>query len=326
MAENQNEPAAPRVSVLLVSLNNAAAVRRCLAELEASANRESMEIIVVDSGSTDECSRMDSEFPSIRMHRLPRNFGVVKALNIGMRTASGEFFLFLEPRVEIAPNTVSELVAQLDKAPEAVALGPLMVAPTGEPLPEAGQHGQSPVAGEIVTRLHVLPLPAELYQACRDGDFSSWSTPDTEAESLEVDFIESPVLLVRSGFMKGMRYLDERYGQHWWDLEICTQIRRASKKILLLPRVRVVVHPTAAQAIGSDARGLLAADRALCAALWVGKHYGALEQWKFGMRMHLAALGRAIVGILTFRDTGFRVAYLSALVSGQKVDGSQRAL
>jgi GT2 family glycosyltransferase len=310
MAENQNEPAAPRVSVLLVSLNNAAAVRRCLAELEASANRESMEIIVVDSGSTDECSRMDSEFPSIRMHRLPRNFGVVKALNIGMRTASGEFLLFLEPSVDVAPNMVSELVAHLDRAPEAVAVCPMMVSP----------------AREIVTRLHDSPLPAELYQACRDGDFSAWSTPDTEAQSLEVDFIEPPVLLVRSGFMKGMRYLDERYGQHWWDLEICTQIRRASKKILLLPRVRVVVHPASAQAIGSDARGLLAADRALCAALWVGKHYGALEQWKFGMRMHLAALGRAIVGILTFRDTGFRVAYLSALVSGQKVDGSQRAL
>lgn len=310
MAENQNEQAAPRVSVLLVSLNNAAELRRCLTELEASGSRESMEIIVVDSGSMDECSRMDSEFPSLRMHRLPRNFGVVKALNIGMRTASGEFFLFLEPCVEVAPNTVSELVAHLDKAPDAIAAGPLMVAPSGE----------------IVTRIHPLPLPAELYQACRAGDFSAWSTPETEAESLEVDFIKPPILLVRSGFMKGMRYLDERYGQHWWDLEICTQIRRASKKILLLPRMRVVVHPDAARELGADARGLLAADRSLCAALWVGKHYGALQQWKFGMRMHLAALGRAIVGIFTFRDTGFRVAYLSSMVSGQKVDGSQRAL
>ena len=57
MAENQNEQAAPRVSVLLVSLNNAATIRRCLAELEASGSREVMEIIVVDSGSMDECSR-----------------------------------------------------------------------------------------------------------------------------------------------------------------------------------------------------------------------------------------------------------------------------
>jgi GT2 family glycosyltransferase len=310
MAESQNEQAAPRVSVLLVSLNNAAELRRCLAELEACGSRESMEIIVVDSGSMDECSHMDSEFPAIRMHRLPRNFGVVKALNIAMRTASGEFFLFLEPRVEVAPNTVSELVAHLDQAPDAIAVCPVMVAP----------------AGEIVTRIHPLPSPAELYQACRHGDFSAWSTPDREAESLEVDFIKPPVLLVRGYFLKGMHYLDERYGQHWWDLEICTQIRWASKKILLLPRLRVVVHPAATPELGADARGLLAADHALGAALWVGKHYGALEQWKFGMGLHLAALGRAIVGVLTFRDTGFRVAYLSSLVSGQKLDGSQRAL
>jgi GT2 family glycosyltransferase len=310
MAENQNEQAAPRVSVLLVSLNDAAAVRRCLAELEASGSRESMDISVVDSGSMDECSRMDSEFPAIRMHRLPRNFGVVKALNIAMRTAPGEFFLFLEPCVAVAPNTVSELVAHLDRAPDAIAVCPTMVTP----------------AGETVTRFRPLPTPAELYQACRLGDFSAWSTPDPEAESLEIDFVKPPVLLVRAGFMKGMRYLDERYGQHWWDLEICTQIRRASKKILLLPRVRVVVHPAAARDYSADARGLLAADRSLCAALWVGKHYGALEQWKFGMRMHLAALGRAIAGVIAFRDTGFRLAYLSSMVSGQKVDGSQRAL
>jgi len=310
MAENQNEQAAPRVSVLLVSLNNAAELRRCLAELEASGSRESTEVIVVDSGSMDECSRMDSEFPAIRMHRLPRNFGLVKALNIAMRTARGEFFLFLDPCVEVPPNAISELVAHLDQAPDAIAVCPKVVTPDGE----------------TVTRIHPLPVPAELYQACREGDFSAWSTPATDAESLEVDCMKPPVLLVRAGFMKGMRYLDERYGQHWWDLEICTQIRRASKKILLLPRVHVVVHPTATPEFGADARGLLAADRALCAALWVGKHYGALEQWKFGMGLHLAAFGRAIVGIFTFRDTGYRLAYLSSMVSGQKLDGSQRAL
>ena len=161
MEQSPDQQAQPRVSAILVSLNNAAALRRSLVALEASADRQTLEISVVDSGSTDDCSRMDAEFPGIHMHRLPRNFGMVKALNIAMRTARGEFFLFLEPGAEVAPNTTTELAARLEAAPDAVAACPLVVNAAGEPL--AGrlgasgaeallnyerQHGQSRVTGE----------------------------------------------------------------------------------------------------------------------------------------------------------------------------------
>ena len=65
MEEQQAEQAPRRVSVIIVSFNNAAALRRCLATLEASADRATFEILVVDNGSVDDCARMDAEFPAI---------------------------------------------------------------------------------------------------------------------------------------------------------------------------------------------------------------------------------------------------------------------
>src|SRR5438876_9600980 len=90
----------PKVTALIFSYDNAPGLRRCLAALENSNDRQLIEILVVDCGSHDESPGMDSEFPNVTMLRLPRYFGRTKALNIGTRTAAGEVLFFLTPEVE----------------------------------------------------------------------------------------------------------------------------------------------------------------------------------------------------------------------------------
>src|ERR1035438_2845919 len=84
--EQEEQPPAPKVTALIYSYNRAAALRRCIAALERSTGRASLEILVVDKGSQDESPNLDSEFPNTTFLRLPRNFGNTKALNIGMHT------------------------------------------------------------------------------------------------------------------------------------------------------------------------------------------------------------------------------------------------
>ena len=239
--------------------------------------------------------------------RLPRNFGLVKALNIGMRTAKGEFLLFLEPGMEFAQDAVPSLAERLEAEGDAVAVCPLI----------------ADAAGQTLSRIHPLPLPDELYRAWRDGDFKGWSVPEADGQVLEVDYLKPPVLMARSYFLKGLRYIDERYGQYRWDLELCTQIRRGAKKILFLTAVRVTANvEERLLPLSPGARGLLAADQALGAAVWTGKHYG----WFQGLKFRLAATFRALGSLLGMRGAGYQLAQLSALLSGQKIDGSQRAL
>jgi GT2 family glycosyltransferase len=306
MQESNSEQSVPLVSVILVSRNNAAAVRRCLQALEKSQERELIDVSVVDNGSADDCAHMDTEFPNLRFHRLPRNFGMVKALNIALRTVTGEYVMFLDPAVEALPETISALRGRLEAAPDVVAACPIVVTPEGS----------------TITRLHPIPLPGELSQACRDGDFSAWTLPPESSGAQEVDFVSPPVLVVRRAFLRGLNYLDERYGEHWWDLEICTQIRRVSRKIVLYPDVRVVIHAADPPLLSAGARGLLTADRALGAAVWVGKYYGAAQEWKFRLKLGLAASGRALVSLASFRDAEFRLAALWFLLSGRNLDGS----
>jgi hypothetical protein len=269
-----------------------------------------MEIVVVDCGSHDESPLLDAEYAQITMLRLPRNFGIVKALNIGMRTAKGDYFLFLPPEAEVQPDTVAALSARLEATAEAVAVAPLLLSPEGE----------------VVTRHRRVPLPEEAYRAWRAGDFADWAPSAREAEALPVEFLNVPVFMARANFLKGMRYIDERYGNSCWDLELCCQIRRASKRVLLLPPVSAVLHPAPPASIYPAVRAQLAADRALGIVTYAGKHFGLGAGMKTRLLATLSALGAALASLVTFRDTRYGFSLLSCLLSGQKIDGSQSAL
>ena len=304
----EETPQPPKVSVLIVSHNSAAPLRRCLAALERSKDRETFEILVVDAGSEDESPTLDTEFPAATFLRLPRHFGLTKALNIGMRTAKGELVLFLEPSVEVLPETVGNLATALEAEPEAVAVCPLLVSPEGAPVPE----------------IYRLPDVRGIAAARRAGRFTEPLPVDTAAERSAVQMPTLSALMVRLYFLRGLRYIDERYGNSWIEAEICFQILRSSRKILLLAAARAVRHPEPARLFSEGARveALLAADWALSAAAYAAKRFGFLA----GLKVRLGALLGALGALVRFRKPGCQLYRLLYLLQGQRLDGTQRFL
>jgi glycosyltransferase involved in cell wall biosynthesis len=284
--EVTEEPVVPKVSAILVGHNQAAALRRAIVALEASKDRERLEILLVDSGSSDESSQLDIEYEGVTMLRLPHHFGATKAMNIATRTAKADLVFYLSPNVEVAPDTVSRLAALIEEEGETVGVCPLLLDPEGAPVSKVR---------EVPTRADFLSEPAG-------------SAVDLEAESVEVEFPSLDALMIRKQFIKGMNFFDERFGQFGADADLAMQIGRAQKKVLLYPGIRAQYH-AAPDPLSGDP--LLAADRALGAAAFLGKYRGFFS----GLSFRIGAIFRAL-GRFDFRE-------LSALVSGQKLDGSQ---
>ena len=93
---------------------------------------------MVDNGSTDGSAQLDSEFPNLQWIRLPKNFGLTKAWNLGWRAADAEYVLFLHDDTEVEPTRVARLADALDANAEAVAVCPLLVDAEGRPAPQLG--------------------------------------------------------------------------------------------------------------------------------------------------------------------------------------------
>ena len=283
--EEEQAPA-PKVTALIFSYDSAPALRRCLTALEGSNDRALIEILVVDCGSHDESPQLDTEFPEITILRLPRYFGRTKALNIGTRTAAGEYLFFLTPEVEVLPTTIPSLLARIESEPEVMAVCPMLVDTEARP---AAQFFCLPTPA---TGLDVAPMAI-----------------DPTAESVEVEYATFQAFLVRKYFVKGINYLDERYGESMSDAELCYQIRRASRKALVLPRVTALY--TAGSPYSEASHTLLEADRIHGAAVYFAKHYGLLNGFVFRIKSVLKALFT------------FRLGLFAAVISGSKIDGSQ---
>ena len=124
MAPERACPGQSRMKAVLIvpALNEAAVVgdlvRRTPRDIIA-------EVIVVDNGSTDGSAEVLDDFPNVQPIRLPKNFGLTKALNVGVRAADGEYILLLHDDARIPAEAVARLADFLESRPEVGAVCPL---------------------------------------------------------------------------------------------------------------------------------------------------------------------------------------------------------
>ncbi len=86
----------PTVSAIIATYNRADVLRRALSELLAQ-SRPPDEILVVDDASPDETRRMvQTEFPSVRYVRVPRNMGWTHNRNLAVLSTKGDYILSLD--------------------------------------------------------------------------------------------------------------------------------------------------------------------------------------------------------------------------------------
>lgn len=285
------QPNGLQVSVILIGHNQAGPLRRAISALENSQRRDRMEILLVDCGSSDDSPRLDVEFPSINILRLPHHFGATKAMNIATRTAKADLLLFLSPDVEVAPDSVTRLAERLEQDPDAAAACLLLINTAGKPS----------------SNFYPFPTPESLVAAAV-GDPLPRAQVDLAADAVNIEYAGREALLVRRQFVAGMNYFDERFGEYWADADLAMQIRRSGKRIRLYPSLRAtrasISDPLANEAIAIN-------DRATGAAALVAKYHGFMA----GLAFRLKVILRGIIL--------FKFGLVGAMLGGQKLDGSQ---
>ena len=99
------------VSVVIPALNEAKYIGRLLEDLVRQ-DRDDLEVIVVDSGSTDNTADVAAAYGDrLQLKVVPLDIrGVSLARNSGAEAARGDFLLFLDADLSIPPHAVSAFV------------------------------------------------------------------------------------------------------------------------------------------------------------------------------------------------------------------------
>ena len=123
---------------------------------------------------------------------------------------------------------------------------------------------------------------------------------------MAVEFPRGAALMLRVYFIKAIRQIDERYGQFGSDADLAAEIRRASRKILLVPPARVR-HEGRSQLFGA----------------WsVPISCRAVPSSSANTRASAPACRRGLRPCWA-RWSAFRLGELKYTISGQKIDGTQ---
>lgn len=141
-------PSVPSLSILILSFNREAALRRTLREL--SCLSPAPEIILADNASTDSSRAMVAdEFPHVRLLALSSNVGVA-GFNQAAALATGDLFLILDDDAWPEPHALDQALGHLSLHPRCAAVALLPVHPQTR-RPEwpflAAPHDHFPVMG-----------------------------------------------------------------------------------------------------------------------------------------------------------------------------------
>lgn len=161
------------VSAVVTTRNEAANIVRCLASVRAQTIP--VELIVVDNGSTDGTAELAAPFADVVLQHGPERSS---QRNAGAEIASGEYLLFLDADMELAPNVVEECLQVASAGADAVTIPERSV---GDGLWSAAK---------------------ALERACYLGD----------------DSIEAPRFFTRASFDRHGGYDEKLTGPEDWDL------------------------------------------------------------------------------------------------------------
>lgn len=114
------------LGVVVVTFNSAAVISDALQSID-----EDVDCIVVDNCSSDDTVAR-AEAQGARVIHLETNVGFGTACNIGARTLSSPFVLFLNPDARLRPGALRRLVDAATEHPDWAAVNPKLVTSRGD--------------------------------------------------------------------------------------------------------------------------------------------------------------------------------------------------
>jgi GT2 family glycosyltransferase len=208
-------------SIIIVNYRTAALIIDCIRSVKQFNNTLDYEIIVVDNDSKDDGKELIlKQFPQVKWIEMGYNAGFARANNAGIKAATGDVFLLLNPDTIAVDDSITQCYFKLKHSPF-VAAGVQLL--NEERSPQIS--GNFFVKGGLN---HLLPIPYW-------GDFIRWlgyaaktKVPNVQlAKAIEqVDWISGAFLMVKRQTVEKAGLMDEDFFLYAEEVEWCSRLKK----------------------------------------------------------------------------------------------------
>ncbi len=236
------------LSIIIVSWNVADLLAACLESIQAGPvyvvppgerpapgqERLTVEIIVVDSGSTDHTAEVLRRFPAVRVLAQAENVGFTRGNNLGLRAARGRYLMLLNPDTRVIGDALPTLAGYLDAHPEVGIVGPHTLNPDGS---------TQSTRRRFPTFLTALFESTWLQPYAPPGVLRRYYVSDRPDDGVfQVDWMQGSALMARREVYEQIGGLDERFVMYSEEMDWCRRAKDAGWQVVYVGTAHIVHH------------------------------------------------------------------------------------
>jgi GT2 family glycosyltransferase/lipopolysaccharide/colanic/teichoic acid biosynthesis glycosyltransferase len=190
---------------------------------------------VVDNASDDGSVEMvRSKFPAVRVIANKENLGFARANNIGLREASGEYFLLLNPDTILQEDTFRVMLGFMKEQSDAGLAGCKVLNPDGSFQLSCRRGFPTP----WVSFAKVFGLSALFPRSKLFGRYNlTYLDPD---DTYAVDAISGSFMMLTREAYEEVGGLDEAFFMYGEDLDYCYRIKKSGYKVYYVHSTQIV--------------------------------------------------------------------------------------
>lgn len=223
-----------KISIIIVSWNVKDLLKKCLQSLIKYGEDFDLEIFVIDNASTDGTTwMMKNDFPEINFLPNKENAGFAKANNQGIKRATGDYVLLLNPDTEIFADTLANSVKFMEENKDCGIMGCKMVYRNGTLQPSVRRFPRFwPVLLMFLKIPKIFPKLKSI-QRYLATDFNYEKTQPVDQVMGAFMFISRPAL-------EKIGLLDERFFVWFEEVDFCRRAWNSGYKVMYYPGAKII--------------------------------------------------------------------------------------
>lgn len=275
------------VSLIILSYNTSSYLTECLSSVYKNTQDTPFEVVVVDNNSTDNSVHMiKTKFPKVRLIESEENLGFAKGVNLGVKSALGEWVLLLNSDTRVHKDSIEKMLDFVKENPDATVVG-------GKLKNRDGSTSSS---------------YSSFYSPFRIFLFLFWPKKKERhvKEPMAVDWVSGGFMLIKKDVFEKVHGFDPHFFMYIEDMELCYRLHKNGYKIYYNPKA-VVEH--VGQGSSNRTFAIIQIYKGL---LYFYKKHRSFEYPLVKAMLFVKALVSLMIGILK-NDTYLKTTYTEVL-------------
>jgi GT2 family glycosyltransferase len=237
------------LSIIIVNYNTRLLLQKCIQSIYDTARDVSLEILVVDNGSSDHSVEMiQTQFPEVKLIANSEDLGFSRSANLALARGRGDCFLVAHADITFMPEALQRMLSFLKKHPQVGLVGCKLLYPDGSYNDYCRMKRLSPCR-EMVTFLYfplrkimtILPwLDKKFPFICKKIKSSADSIYWNHDHTTESQIIWNACMMFKKEVLQAIGNFCEDFFIWFADMDWCYRATRAGWKAYYLAGAKVI--------------------------------------------------------------------------------------